>query len=53
MSLNAVAHDLVFANRRKTNESFDSGGWLTVFEFATALRCFAKRYASLRCIFLS
>jgi len=43
MSLNAVAHNLVFANRREKNESVNSGGWLIVFEFATALRCFAKR----------
>jgi len=30
------------------NESVSSGGWLIIFKFATALRCFAERYAPVR-----
>jgi hypothetical protein len=45
MSLNAVAHELVCVARRR-KWIVHSGGRHIVFEFATALRCFAKRYVS-------
>jgi hypothetical protein len=44
MSLNAVAHGLVCVARRE-KFVFHSGGRHIIFEFATALRCFATRYA--------
>jgi len=38
-----------YAPPAANNESFDSGGRRIAFEFATALRCFAKRYVKLVC----